>query len=516
MTAPLSASSAAVSTPVEDAPERQAALAANERVTAMRNGVKLGMSLTATWAVALVVKLQLPRYLGPARFGEYTFSESLSTAFICLLSLGTETYIQREIATRPAHASDFFGGILMLRVLLAVPVFLAMAMTQYAAGSTSELQWMLFIFGVAQFVMGVNGTLAAMLQASTEVNELATSNVTSKLLWGGGVMALVYLRAPLIAIVVPSVVSSVVRTIVLWRAARRVLGLSFRIDVAATRKVVAASLPFFVHGISVVLMGRLDVTTLEFLTSAEEVGWYGAASNFAGLAMLLAPVLSWIMLPLFARAQSRSEEEFFTILRRSIEGFLVIAIPVTLMMALGADLWIRVAFSSTFAPAAISLQVLAPVFVGTYLAMLLSSALITVRRSWQLTSISLTGLVLLPLLVLISVPALRGFGPGWAGAGAAFAVSATELCVALLLIRAMGRNAIDRRALIRVGKSLLVAGLVIVAHRSMSPLGDWRLVADFILYPVVALMVGAVRVAELQAAVQAVRRARRGSSQAAG
>jgi len=502
------AAPAVESTVLEEPPEQREATAAHEKMTALRNGVKLASSLAATWAVALIVKLKLPPYLGPERFGHYTFSESLSTSFLCLLSLGTETYIQREIATRPAHASDFFGGIMVLRVLLSIPLFLAMAGMQYAAGSTAELQWMLFLFGIAQFVMGVNSTLASMLQASTQVNELARSNVTSKLLWGGGVMALVYLKAPLVALVVPSVVSSLARTWVLWKASRRVLSLQFRVDRDATKKVVIASLPFFVHNISIVLIGRLDVTTLEYFTTDKEVGWYGAANNLASLAMLLAPVLSWIMLPLFTRARSRSEEEFYGILRRAIEGFLVTAIPVTLMIGLGADLWVRLAFSSDFVPAAISLRVLAPVFVGTYLAMLLSSALITVHRSWQLTSISVMGLVLLPVLVVVSVPLLRGLGPGWAGAGAAFAVSGTELFVSGMLIRAIGKKALDWRAVSRVGKSMLTAVGVIVAHSLLGHLGYWRLVVDAGLYAVVALLIGAVKIDELKQAVQAIRRAR--------
>src|SRR5512142_1326882 len=156
---------------------------ARERSVAVRNALKLALSLVATWTVALVVKFQLPRYLGPTRFGQYSFSESCSAAFVCFLGLGVDLYIQREIATRPKHASDFFGGVVLLRTLLIVTVFVLMALTRQAAGSNLQLQLLLFAFGVAQVVTLTNDTLAAMLQAATRVNALAAVNVAAKLTW---------------------------------------------------------------------------------------------------------------------------------------------------------------------------------------------------------------------------------------------------------------------------------------------------------------------------------------------
>jgi len=497
-------------------PASQANEGAREKAVAVRNAMKLALSLAATWTVALAVKFQLPRYLGPARFGQYSFSESCSAAFVCFLGFGVDLYIQREVATRPKHASDFFGGVVMLRALLIVPVFVLMGLTRYAAGSTLELQVLLATFGVAQVITITNETLAAMLQASTRVNALATVNVAAKLTWGAGVLVAVFMGSPLVVLVVPSVVSELLRLVVLSRSARKEVGLQFRIDYHATRKVLTASLPYYVNAVSIVLITRLDVTTLEFLAPEREVGFYGAAANLASLAMMLAPLFTWVMLPLFARVQNRSDEEFYGILRRAIQGFLVVAVPITLFLALGADLWIRLAFSHRFAPAATSLRFLAPSFVGTYLAMLLSVALITVRRSWQLTWISVTGMLFQPLLAIILVPRLSGLGTGWAGAGSALGVSGAELLVSLLLLRVIGTKAIDRRCIVAFVKSLVVAALVVVAHLALYSIGYLRLVVDLLLYCILGLTLGAFRVSDVRGAVAAVLAARHKRAETSG
>lgn len=87
--------------------------------TALRNAVKLAMSLVATWGVGLVVRFWLPRQLGPELFGQYSFADGLAATLLGCAGLGIDTYIQKEIPVRPGHASDFYGGTVLLRVLLA-------------------------------------------------------------------------------------------------------------------------------------------------------------------------------------------------------------------------------------------------------------------------------------------------------------------------------------------------------------------------------------------------------------
>src|SRR5689334_4697304 len=90
----------------------------SDAAVALRNGLRLGGSLLATWTVALVVRFQLPRHLGPEAFGRFNFCDAFTGGVFSFLGLGVTTYIMKEISVRPAHASDFFGGLLLLRAVL--------------------------------------------------------------------------------------------------------------------------------------------------------------------------------------------------------------------------------------------------------------------------------------------------------------------------------------------------------------------------------------------------------------
>jgi len=65
--------------------------------------------LLFTWSIALGIRVILPRHLGPSLFGTLQFADAFASTFFVLVSLGMETYIRKEVAVRPEHASDFYA-----------------------------------------------------------------------------------------------------------------------------------------------------------------------------------------------------------------------------------------------------------------------------------------------------------------------------------------------------------------------------------------------------------------------
>ena len=478
---------------------------AGDIAVALRNAAKLGLSLTATWALAIIVRIQLPRHLGPEAFGHFNFAESFAAAFFVFISFGIETYVQKEISVRPQHASDFYGGVVVVRTVVGTILFGVMAVTLLVTDRPSYLQTLVLVCAVTQYLMSLSQFFSAMLRASTNVGVLATVNVASKLLWAVGIAVGIYMGASLIVLAIPALVAELVRAIVLWRNARKVIGIKWRFDVVETKKVMIASLPYFGNAVAITLVNRIDVSMLEFIAPGAEVGWYGAANSFASLAMLLSPLLGWILMPLLARAKRRSTDEFFSVLRRALEGFMVLTIPMTLVITLGAKFWITVAFGEAFAPAALSLQILAPMFVATYACSVLSIGIILIDRPWLVTAVSVAGIVLQPILTLSIVGTMKGLGPGGAGAAAAIGVVGMEVTMMIALLWAMGRVAVDRRNITAVVKSILVALAILPLDHMLRQFGPIRLAIDLFAYAILALLIRVERISDLRKVLAVVR-----------
>ena len=462
-------------------------------VVAVRSALTLGTSLLVTWSVALLVRFFLPRYLGPEAFGTFNFADSFCATFFTFLGLGVDTYIQKEIPVRPAHASEFFGGFALVRLIMSAGLFAAMALVLAVTHRPPSVQRVVFIFGVAQVLVAFNGNLAALLHASRNVGELAVINVASKLLWGAGIGLALVLHAGLVGLAASFLISEVARAAALLPLARRYLGIRMEWKPTVVKAVIIASFPFYLGQVANSIYGRIGVSVLSLLSSDTEAGWYSSASNLAGLALLVSPLVASVLLPLLARAAGRSRTQMFGIMSRATRGIILLVLPISMMLGLGAEIWIHALFGAAFAPAAQSLRVLAPIFVLTYVAMVVSTCLVLLGRAWTVTAISFGALALDLVLNAVLVPrAMLWFGPGGAGAGAGAAVVLTELAVTMALVVVVGVRSFDRASVSSVARAVVACALVVCADALLRPLGPARLLVDAAAYPALLFALGAV------------------------
>jgi O-antigen/teichoic acid export membrane protein len=433
----------------------------HDTLTAVRNAAKLGGSLAATWGVALVVRLMMPRLLGPDAWGPLNFADAFSATFFVALSLGIDTYIRREVSVRPAHASDFLAGITLLRVVATVVLLGVMQLVLVLTHRPVEVQALVFVFGLACFATSMNQTLAALLHARGTVGEVAVLNVVTKFLWAGGTLATLLLHWPLVGLPAALLLSESVKLVASTSLVRKHLGVTWQLHWPALGIALLASAPMFLNTASHTIYNKLDITILALVAGDREVAWYGAASLLAGLTLMVAPIIGWVLMPMLAKARARSEEEYTTLLRRSLEVVLTFAFPTSLMMALGAELWVSLLYGPSYAPAAASLRLLSPLFVLTYVAMLSATSLILTGRAWPQAFISVGGLAVNPLLNWLFVPvAMRWYGDGGAGRGAACAQLGTEVLVTFTMTALVGTRAFDRRTVVMVVKTTVVCALV--------------------------------------------------------
>jgi O-antigen/teichoic acid export membrane protein len=469
----------------------------------VRNAAKLGSSLLLTWAIALGVRIFLPRHLGPNVFGEYQFADSFTTTLFVMTGLGIETYIRKEVSTRLEHANDFFGGMLLVRVALSAFVMLGALLFIGHSGKPTIVWRLVAILGSAQILTNVSLNFAALLHSAGTVSGLSVLNVVSKLVWGVGIFVTLTLGGGVQSIAWTFLLAESIRFTGLLYLSFHNVGVRLRIDMRATRAVIVASAPYYVGALAQTIYSGTDISIMSFLTNDREVGWYGAASNLAGMALLLSPLIIWVLLPLTSRAAARSEEELNAVSRRSMELILIIAFPISLFLYLGAETIILIAFGQAFEPAVRSLRVLAPLFVLTYAAMVSATVLIRLERGWSVTSIAIGGMFISVVLNLLLIPHFAAtLGPGGAGVGASITLIVTEIVTTGAMTWTLGSRAFDRQSLIVLSKTCVVCAVTIVADRLLMPLGRWRFLPDVLLYLVAVIAWGALDLRQILATVR--------------
>lgn len=477
-----------------------------DRRIAARNAVIVTGSLLVTWSVALLIRLILPRSLGPDEFGQYSFADALAANGFGFIGLGIDTYIQKEIPLRPKHANDFFGGVQVLRLVGSAVVLIATAQLARTGHYPPVVVATVLVFGLSQLFITIAASCASLLYASRSVGRLSVLNIVCKLLWAVVIGVALERHAPLWVYAAAAALSEGVRLVVLFHLCRGVLGLRMRIDVKNTIVALKESFPFYLTAIGVALYAKIDVAVMGMLLSDREVGFYSAATNISIIAMLMAPLMSWVLTPQIARA-APNREEFRALMRRSLEWTLAIAVPLGLALGLGADLIMHVVYGSRFDPAIRAMRALSPMFIAVYVSMLCSLGLMMTNRAWTVTKVTLLSFVVNGTLnYLLLRPALRAWGEGGAGIGAALVWVGTELLVALTYVWLLGSDVLDCRNVVAFGKSLGASACVVAIHLSTARLGPLRLLVDFAAYVVLVLGSGAVPVSELSGLVDFARK----------
>jgi O-antigen/teichoic acid export membrane protein len=473
---------------------------------AIRNALTLGGALLLTQTVGLTIRVVLPRHLGPTLFGELNFADAFTATLFVALRLGMDTYMRKEVAVRPSSASEFYGGAFLVRVGMTLGLLAIIAVILRVSHRSAD-RAVVFLFAFYQFAVSANGTLGALLHAKGRVRGMSALSVATKVAWAAGVLSAITAHAGLWAYAASYLVPEAVEVVVLTALARQHIGLAFRVDVAATKRLLRNCLPFYIGDVAVAAYGTLGVTLLEFTAGNTEVGLYGAAWALASVTLLITPIIGWVLSPMLARAAARSRAELYEHVGSSMVLGLTLAVPASMLMNLGADLWMSI-LGAHYAPAVPALRVLSMVFVLTYMAMIFGATLVMMERAWMVTWIAVTGLVLNGVLNLVLVHySIRLLGPGGGGTGCAAAMLGTEVFVIACMAWTIGRGAFDRRTIGTVVRILLVYVVVVVVHRLLWPLAHARLAIDVVLYFVLAIALGAFRPRDMLTTVrQALRK----------
>src|SRR5207302_8775524 len=136
------------------------------------------------------------------------------------LTLGLDLYVRREVSVRLAHATEFFGGVLALRVVLAAALFLGMAALMHATHRPPQVRALVYLFGLAQFFISINATLSAILHSAGRVDGMSIIAAITKVLWAGGCAAAIWLGTRLWLFPASLLLGEVIEAAVLYRLAQ--------------------------------------------------------------------------------------------------------------------------------------------------------------------------------------------------------------------------------------------------------------------------------------------------------
>jgi len=423
-----------------------------EPLRAARHAATLGSALAVTTVIAMAVKLLIPRVLGPEAFGNLRLAESMAELLFVALTFGVDMQMRRDAALDPATARRYLSGLAVWRLGFGVVGLVGLGAVLRATGVGDHVLILFGLLSVGQMLLVLNNSFAAYEQAAGDVGWLARTNLGVKLLWAGAMLAALAGVGTGLALAVVGALVEAGRCG--WFLHRGLTRHQFQLspDVRLAGTAILASVPFFVHLVAHTLYARLGVAWLGAVSTPVEVGLFGAASTFAGVALLGMPLLSWVLVPSAARAAAASDDHLRALVAGALRVALLGAVPVAFASYLWAGDLLVLAFGAAYRDAAPALQLLAPTFALAYIATVSAITALQRGRVRVVAAISVAGLAVTAALDAVLIPwGMTHLGVAGGAQGAAAATLVTEIMVTL----ALARVARPEWALARLGRTVL-------------------------------------------------------------
>ncbi len=424
------------------------------RIVLSASSQTLGNLVVALIAVG-ILRITTHR-LGPANYGLFALVITYVTLFSLLADLGITAMTTRELAREGADRASIVSIAMSSRVvlsILAIPVIIGSADLLYPHQDTL-FRWSIAVMSSDVLFSTLQAIAATVFTARVRGDIVAAFNLTNRILYLVGVVAVAALHGSYFGYVCAYVGADLVIAVVFCVAARRSVVFGWRGDLSAWWRTLASALPLGAIQLIGNVYSWIDSILLSVLRSSTDLGYYSVAFNVVNV---LGSVPSFLMTALVPSLVNADGDERARLVNRAVYVLFCLAAPLAVGgIVLRTDI-ILVLAGRRFLAASTPLAVLAVTLPVSFLQTAFGYTSVAIDRYRPLLAVGLGTLALNVAANLVLIPR---FGP----TGAASALLGSEivsLVSTFFVFRRMSGIRIIWTALWRPSLAALVAlGLV--------------------------------------------------------
>jgi O-antigen/teichoic acid export membrane protein len=403
--------------------------------TIAKNAGAMMASQLITWAMAFVLAIYLPRYLGAEGMGAIALGTSIWLIMEVFVTFGMETHLIKSVARRPEAAGSLLSTSLVIRLGFFIIAGLLVGAYLWVLDYSSEIVITTLIIGVASVVFNIGSTAMAVLTGLEKMWFISIANIVSK-----GVLTLVtflfiFLGFGLYSIVSVNILHAITSTAIVYYALYRQGFVSWGFQWGEASTMITASLPYLVTTAAIVVYQEIDNIIISMITDTRTLGWYGTSMRLFSTLMFVPVVFGTVLFPVLSRTYEGAIDQMNAIARRSIDLMFLLSVPIGFGLAVIVGPIIDFLYGDEFAPSATILLLLSFVLIFTYLNTMLSKLLIAAERTsrWNIVLIA-AAIVTVPLDLVLVPWTHTVYGNGGLGGALAFLVTEFVMLIAGILL----------------------------------------------------------------------------------
>lgn len=363
--------------------------------------------------IALFYFIFLARYLGVENFGKYTFAIYLPTLLAVLIDFGLFQVLTREIARDKSKAKQYFGNILTFNLVAGSLVLFLIYVLINASDYSATTKTLVYLNGLVIFFESLALGIYQVFRGHLNLKYESIGIIIHKTVMLAVGLVLIYLKAPLVIMVLPLLLASfsyLINAIVFLRKKLKLWPIP-RFDRLVLKRLITIGWPFFIAALFGKLYATSDTILLYYLAGDEFVGFYTAAQKLTmAFLMLVAGSFATALYPAFSYYFVRSKEYFSQLFQQGIFYLMLLAIPLVFGLLILAKPIILFIYGQDFLPAVPSLMILSLSIPFMFLDYIIAGLLNAADKQKLNTLIHGIGAAIFILLNLFLIPRFYHLG----------------------------------------------------------------------------------------------------------
>lgn len=401
----------------------------SESVT--RNTTYLTLAYIGQKILSFFYFVAVARFIGVEDLGKYTFAISFTTLFAVFVDIGFSSALVREVAKAKERAGTFLSSALSVRAISSLLIYGAVIALINILGYPPLTKILVYLSGITMVLDQWTGAFWAIFRGFQNLKMEAVSVIVNQAIILIVGVAVLFLRLPLMFLMVPFILASSFSLIFSAICVHRILKIKWRFgfDPSTVKFLFAIAAPLALLSIFSRVYGNIDSVMLSKLVGDKAVGWYSVAMKIPFALQFIPAALSAAVYPAFSEHFARDKVQLKITFERVMKFLTIAVLPISAGIAVLARPIILFFYGADYLAAVLPLQILMLGLFFVFLNFPLGALMNGCDR--QVVNTILVGITMI-LNVALNIYLIPRYS--FSGASAAFFISHGFLFIAGMLV----------------------------------------------------------------------------------
>lgn len=368
--------------------------------------------------LSFIIVLISARLLGVSDFGVFSYILAITSVSQLIADFGLTNLIVREISKDRDRAGYIMSNVLSLAWILALIMLIVVALIGWFTLDSMQQKWAAILMGVAVLATFHSVVYSSVCRGFERMEYNAISFVAHKIILLLLILYFAGEKSPvadtILGITLSYLIANLFQYAYFFIVVRsRFLKFGFGSDFHFAWKLIMDALPIGVSLVIRRLSLHVDVLILTLMASSVSVGIFTSAYKIVQMIDMIPFALCLPLYPALSRLANTDRQKLNQFFAKSLQGFLLLALPITGYLFLLAETMISVFYGPEYAAASDILKILSFSITGLFVNMLLGYLFISLNKQAFYLIASFSCLFVNALVDFITIPYFDALGAAY-------------------------------------------------------------------------------------------------------